>query len=103
MPASRSRSLVAASALLLLLSCARISGQEHASHVGNQGRVAQSADWPQLGFDAGHSSYNRGETTITRSNVSTLASIWSVPMIGTPVATAAAVYLPTEVNGQLSV
>jgi len=40
-------------------------------------RAPQSIDWPQLGFDAGHSADNPYETTIAPSNVAQLQQAWS--------------------------
>jgi len=50
--------------ILLVLACAT------AAH-------AQTASWPQLGYNSGHTGYNASELVITRKNVKALANIGS--------------------------
>jgi hypothetical protein len=69
------RSLSAALVALLLASCAAV-GARHIVDAGTGGR-APSADWPQFGENAAHTSFNAGETTISRANVGTLTPAWS--------------------------
>lgn len=38
---------------------------------------AKSANWPQLGFDSGHSGYNPNEKTLSPQNVANLTLLWS--------------------------
>jgi len=41
-----------------------------------------AADWPETSFNAGHTSYNAQETTISPSNVSGLQVLWGVGVPG---------------------
>jgi outer membrane protein assembly factor BamB len=40
-------------------------------------RHAKIVNWPQVGFDSGHSGYNPKEKTLSRSNVAGLTMLWS--------------------------
>lgn len=39
--------------------------------------ATSNGDWPQLGYDAGHSAYNPYETTIGPNNLAQLQQVWS--------------------------
>ena len=38
--------------------------------------VAHASDWPQTGYDGGHSTFNRSETLLTRRSVASLGVSW---------------------------
>lgn len=42
--------------------------------------VAQASDWPQTGYDGGHSTFNRAESQLTRRSVASLELGWWRPM-----------------------
>jgi hypothetical protein len=58
--------------------------------------AAPSADWPSLDYDAAHSNYNSGETTLTVHNVLKLKVKWIAPEtnVSYPVVAAGKVYVP---------
>jgi eukaryotic-like serine/threonine-protein kinase len=77
----------------------------HAAPFLHRLRGAQSVDWPQLGFDSGHSAYNPYETTIGPNNVGSLRQAWSFSTgsgnnAGNIVEAGGVVYAPSA-NGML--
>lgn len=42
--------------------------------------VAQASDWPQTGYDGGHSTFNRAESQLSRRSVASLELGWWRPM-----------------------
>jgi len=68
-------------------------------------RTSTEANWPQLGFDAGHSADNPYETTIGPSNVAQLQQAWSFSTgtgndAGNVIEASGVVYAPSA-NGML--
>ena len=69
------------------------------------GHATSSGDWPQLGYDSGHSAYNPYENTIGPSNVAQLQQAWSFSAgsgntTGNVVEAGGVVYAPSA-NGTL--
>jgi outer membrane protein assembly factor BamB len=65
--------------------------------------AARTVDWPQLGFDAGHSGFNPHERLITQQNVNQLQQLWSVNLFastGDMVESGGVLFTP-ESNGEL--
>ncbi|HEX5124282.1 MAG TPA: PQQ-binding-like beta-propeller repeat protein [Rhodanobacteraceae bacterium] len=54
--------------------------------------TAQATDWPQMGFDARHSSNNTAETAITRDNVARLTLKYATPVAASMACDTAPIY-----------
>ncbi|HET6275053.1 MAG TPA: PQQ-binding-like beta-propeller repeat protein [Candidatus Cybelea sp.] len=67
----------AASAPVTPASSATQSVQSGTAHVANRRHDAKAGEWPQFGYNPGHSGYNRFEDTITTQNVSNLQVAWN--------------------------